>query len=287
MFKTVFQPLLYAQNLAVRGLIGLGLALPYRWRVPLLGAILRGPVGRIAGYRQRAEANLALIWPDLELTDRKKIASEVLDNTGRTLIENYSTAEFLTRQSQLIPQGPGVAALAKAQSEGRAVILVSGHFGNYEAARACLVVQGYTIGGLYRPMSNSYFNAHYVRTMEAFGGPIFPQGRAGTTGFVKHLKAGGLLVLLFDQRAGSDYIDFLGKPASTALSAAELALRYNADLIAFYATRQPDGLSFAVDLEAPIPHSTPLEMTKALTRSLEARVKAHPGQWFWVHRRWD
>ncbi len=135
-------------------------------------------------------------------------------------------------------------------------------------------------------MSNRYFNAHYVRTMEAFGGPIFPQGRAGTTGFVKHLKAGGLLVLLFDQRAGSDYIDFLGEPARTALSAAELALRYKADLIPFYATRQPDGLRFAVDLEAPIPHTTALEMTTALTRSLEARVKAHPGQWFWIHRRW-
>ena len=284
--KPAFQPLAYAQNLVVRCLISLGLALPYRWRVPLLGAILRGPVGRIAGYRQRAMDNLALIWPEMALKLRARIASEALDNAGRTLIENYSTAGFLARQSQLIPQGPGVAALAKAQAENRAVILVSGHFGNYEAARACLVAQGYTIGGLYRPMSNSYFNAHYVRTMEAFGGPIFPQGRAGTTGFVKHLKAGGLLVLLFDQRAGSNSIEFLGEPARTALSAAELALRYKADLIPFYATRQPDGLSFAVDLEAPIPHTTALEMTTALTRSLEARVKAHPGQWFWIHRRW-
>lgn len=286
MSVTPFQPLAFVQNLAVRGLIGLGLALPYRWRVPLMGAILRGPVGRIAGYRRRAMDNLALIWPDMDLKQRKSIASEALDNAGRSLIENYSTAGFLARQSRLIPQGPGVIALAKAQSEGRAVILVSGHFGNYEAARACLVARGYTIGGLYRPMSNSYFNTHYVRTMQAFGGPIFPQGRAGTTGFVKHLKAGGLLVLLFDQRAGSDQIKFLGVPASTALSAAELSLRYKADLIPFYATRQPDGLSFAVDLEAPIPQTTALEMTTALTRSLEARVKAHPGQWFWIHRRW-
>ncbi|GLS87356.1 lipid A biosynthesis lauroyl acyltransferase [Cypionkella aquatica] len=286
MSDTPFQPLAFAQNLVVRGLIGLGLALPYRWRVPLLGAILRGPVGRIAGYRQRAEANLALIWPDMPLANRKKIATQSLDNAGRTLIENYSTKDFQARQAQIIPQGAGVAALAKAQAEGRAAILVSGHFGNYEAARACLVAQGYTIGGLYRPMSNRYFNAHYVQTMEAFGGPVFPQGRAGTTGFVKHLKAGGLLVLLFDQRAGSNQICFLGQPARTALSAAELALRYKADLIPFYATRQPDGLGFAVELEAPIPHSSALEMTTALTRSLEARIITNPGQWFWIHRRW-
>ena len=135
-------------------------------------------------------------------------------------------------------------------------------------------------------MRNRYFNSHYVRTMEAFGGPVFPQGRSGTAGFVRHLKAGGLLVLLFDQSAKGAQIDFLGKPARTALSAAELALRYDAVLIPFYATRAADGLSFSVELEAPIPPSTAIDMTIALTRSLEARIKSDPGQWFWIHRRW-
>lgn len=281
-----FKPIAFAQNLIVRGLIGLALAMPYRWRVPMIGWLMRGFIGRVAGYRRRALDNLAMIWPDLPLKQRIKIASDALDNAGRTLIENYSTAEFTARQGQITPTGAGVAALKAAKAANRPVILVSGHFGNYEAARACLVARGYTIGGLYRPMTNPYFNAHYVRTMEAFGGPIFAQGRAGTTGFVRHLKAGGLLVLLFDQRAGGVAIDFLGKPAQTATSAAELALRYGADLIPFYATRQPDGLGFNVDVEAPIQPGTPEAMTIALTRSLESRVQAHPGQWFWIHRRW-
>lgn len=286
MSETPFQPIAFLQNLVVRALIGLALLLPYGWRVPFLGWLMRGVVGNFAGYSSRAIENLGLIWPEMALTQKMKITSECLDNAGRTLIENYSTKQFTARQARLTPEGPGVQALERAHAEGRPVILVSGHFGNYEAARACLVARGYTIGGLYRPMTNPYFNAHYKRTMEAFGGPIFAQGRAGTAGFVKHLKTGGLLVLLFDQRAGQDKINFLGKPATTALSAAELALRYDADLIPFYGTRQPDGLSFTVDLEAPIPHTTALEMTEALTRSLEARVIRNPGQWFWIHRRW-
>lgn len=281
-----FQPMAFVQDLIARGLIGFALALPYRWRVPLMGWLMRRLVGPLAGYRKRADENLAMIWPDLPQTRRDQIASACLDNAGRTLMENYSTADFTARQAQLVPQGPGVAALQAARAAGRAVILVSGHFGNYEAARACLVAQGFTIGGLYRPMTNRYFNAHYIRTMEAFGGPVFPQGRAGTAGFVKHLRAGGLLVLLFDQRASGEWIDFLGKPALTALSAAELALRYKADLIPFYATRRADGLSFDIALEAPIAPASALEMTQALTQSLEARVRAHPEQWFWVHRRW-
>lgn len=286
MKKQSFQASDFVQNLVARGLIGSALALPYRWRVPVMGWFMRALVAPLAGYRLRAEENLQMVWPDLPPEYRKKIASQAIDNAGRTLIENYSTAEFTKRQSRITPTGEGLAALEAAAIEGRPVILVSGHFGNYEAARACLVSRGHTIGGLYRPMNNAYFNAHYIQTMEAFGGPVFPQGQAGTSGFVRHLKAGGLLVLLFDQRAPGSEIDFLGLPAKTALSAAELALRYNAELIPFYATRNDDGITFTVELEAPIAKTNALEMTTALTQSLEARVKAKPGQWFWIHRRW-
>ena len=277
----------YLVNLAARGMIGLALALPYRWRVGFGGWLVRRVVGPLAGYRARAHQNLALIWPDRPEAERIAIAEAALDNAGRTLIENYSTYGFQTRAAAIEPQGPGYAALIAARDAGRPVILVSGHFGNYEAARAALVARGFQIGGLYRNLRNRYFNAHYVRTMEAFGGPVFPQGRAGTAGFVRHLKAGGQLVLLFDQDMSTGTpLPFLGQPARTALSAAELALRFKADLIPFFATRQPDGLSFQVKLDAPVPHSTPEAMMLAVTQALEDRVRTHPGQWFWIHRRW-
>lgn len=272
---------------AIRGLIGVALKLPYDTRVTFAGWAMRRLVARPAGYLSRAEENLALIWPEMPPARRRRIARAVADNAGRTLIENYSTREFLARMAAIRPTGPGLAALEDARASGRPAILVTGHFGNYEAARAALVARGFSVGGLYRPMSNPFFNTHYVRTMEAFGGPVFAQGRRGTTGFVRHLRSGGLLVLLIDQhnRRGAP-LRFMGRTARTALSAADLALRYGADLIPFYATRQPDGLSFAVDLEAPIPHGDPAAMTQALNDSLEARVRVRPEQWFWVHRRW-
>ncbi len=277
----------YLVNLAARGFIGLALALPYRWRVGFGGWLVRRVVGPLAGYRARALENLALVWPDRPAAERAAIAAAALDNAGRTLIENYSTRDFQAHASAIEPEGPGYAALIAAREAGRPVILVSGHFGNYEAARAALVARGFQIGGLYRNLSNRYFNAHYVKTMEAFGGPVFPQGRAGTAGFVRHLRAGGQLVLLFDQDVpGAPALDFLGRPARTALSAAELALRLEADLIPFFAIRQEDGLSFRVELDAPVPHGDPAVMMQAVTRALEDRVHAHPGQWFWIHRRW-
>ena len=277
----------YLTNAFIVGLIRLALVLPYKARIAFVGWVVQHVIGPVAGYRARALDNLAMIWPQMPQERRAEIASRCLNNVGRSFIENYSARDFPKRMAKNTPTGAGVAALEKAAEQGKPVILVTGHYGNYEAMRACLVARGYDIGGLYRNMKNPYFNAHYVQTMEAFGGPVFPQGRRGTAGFVRHLKEGGQLVLLFDQHVfGAPALDFLGQPANTALSAAELALRYDALLIPFYGIRQADGVSFDTVLEAPVPHSDAVTMTQALNDSLTARVKADPEQWFWVHRRW-
>ncbi|MCX7565054.1 lysophospholipid acyltransferase family protein [Sulfitobacter sp. F26169L] len=277
----------YLSNLAIVGLIRVALMLPYATRVRLMGAAVEKVIGPLAGYRRRALDNLALIWPEMPPERRAEIATKCLNNVGRSFIENYSARDFPQRMAQNEVTGEGVDALDKAVAAGKPVILVTGHYGNYEATRAALVARGLDIGGLYRDMKNPYFNAHYVKTMEAFGGPVFPQGRRGTAGFVRHLKSGGQLVLLFDQHVfDAPAFDFLGQPANTALSAAELALRYDAALIPFYGIRQPDGLTFETVLEAPVPATDAMTMTQAITDSLAARVRADPTQWFWVHRRW-
>ncbi|MBB3995367.1 KDO2-lipid IV(A) lauroyltransferase [Sulfitobacter undariae] len=277
----------YLSNLVIHSLIRLLLLLPYALRVRLMGAMVERVIGPLAGYRRRALRNLAYIWPEMPAPERAEIAKQCLNNVGRSFIENYSAKDFPERMASNQLTGDGLPALEAAMAEGKPIILVSGHYGNYEATRAALVARGLNIGGLYRDMKNPYFNAHYVKTMEAFGGPVFAQGRRGTAGFVRHLKEGGQLVLLFDQHViGAPEFEFLGHPANTATSAAELALRYDALLIPFYGIRQPDGLGFETVLEAPISHSNPSEMTQALSDSLAARINADPTQWFWVHRRW-
>lgn len=276
-----------ATNAVAKFLIGLALALPYKARVRFLGVVMARLVGPVAGYLKRAEAHVAFAMPELSLQDRRRIALQGLNNAGRTLIENYSTRAFLARQKGAEIEGPGLKAMEDAAKAGRPVILVTGHFGNYEAVRAALVGRGYDVGGLYRNMANPYFNDHYVRTMQAFGGPVFAQGRKGTAGFVRHLKSGGQLVLLFDQHVrDAPVLDFMGHPAHTAISAAELALRYNAALIPFYGIRCADGFNFDCVMEEPIPHSDAETMTQAMNDSMSAQIRAHPDQWLWVARRW-
>ncbi len=277
----------YLSNLAIVGIIRIALLLPYNVRIPLMGSVVQRLIGPFAGYRRRILDNLLLIYPDMPQNRRAEIARKCLNNVGRTLIENYSSKDFPQRMAENVVTGEGVEALDASVATGKPVVLVTGHYGNYEATRAALVARGLNIGGLYRDMKNPYFNEHYVKTMEAFGGPVFPQGRRGTAGFVRHLKAGGQLVLLFDQHVSrAPSFNFLGRPAKTALSAAELALRYDAALIPFYGIRKEDGLSFETVLEAPVEPTDAMTMTQALNDSLASRIQQDPTQWFWVHRRW-
>jgi KDO2-lipid IV(A) lauroyltransferase len=50
---------------------------------------------------------------------------------------------------------------------------------------------------------------------------------------------------------------FLGHPAPTSLSAAEMALKHDALLVPIYGLRLRDGFEFEMRIEAPIPHSDP------------------------------
>ena len=81
-------------------------------------------------------------------------------------------------------------------------------------------------------------------------------------------------------------LTYFGKTALTGLSAADLALKYDAVLIPVYGLRLPNGLDFKLIFEEPIEHSTSEKMTQELNDSLEAVVKQNMTQWFWVHRRW-
>ena len=272
---------------ALRALIGLALVLPYDRRVAFAGWAMSRLVAPLAGYRARVRANLALVVPDLPEAEVRRLERQVPDNAGRALIEIYSGPDFKARVGKGPILGPGAAALQAAHETRRPVLLVTGHFGNYDAPRAALINLGYRVGGLYNPMRNRYFNAHYVHAISSIGTPVFPRGRKGLGEMIRFLRGGGMLGIVIDQHMQHGAaLSFFGKTAFTALSAAELALKYDALVVPIYGIRRPDGLHFDIVAEAPIPHSDPVTMTQALNDSLERKVRAHMDQWLWIHRRW-
>jgi len=261
--------------------------IPYKKRVRFGGLLMERFLSKAMGYRKRIINNLTYIYPEMATSDVQALADRVSNNVGRSIVELSSAKDLMEAAARAPLLGDGVQALIAATNSNKPVILVSGHFGNYDAVRYAMLNRNLNVGGLYRKMRQSKFNDLYVARISTVGGVLFPRSRSGMAKMVRFLKEGNILALLIDQHMKAGVrLDFLGKPAYTALSAAEMALKYNAVIFPIYGVRQPDGLSFEIQVEAPIEHTDAETMTQELNDSLSKMVNAHKEQWFWVHKRW-
>jgi len=103
----------------------------------------------------------------------------ITDRALRGIIAAALALDYTAQLADTVPTGAGLEDLAKAKQDGRPVLFVTGHFGNHDAPRHVLNRLGYTIGGIYKPISNPYFNEHYVKTITEVSGPVFPVDREG------------------------------------------------------------------------------------------------------------
>ncbi len=264
----------------------------WRWRrFDLRSRALGTSVGLVMRWfppaRWRFERELRHVYPDMPRRERMAICRDMGRNMGQTLFEIYHNAEFRTRLDRFSTSGPGLAALEQAQAAGKGAIIVSGHFGQWEAVRAVLKARAMECGAVYRPQTNRNYQRRLLAGIEAGGLPILPTGHSGTKALVRHLRAGGIIAILLDEKyPEGERLPFLGQPALTSLSAAQLALKYDLPMVPAYGTRTGDGSTFAVEFEAPIAHTDAVTMTQTFNDSLSARIRATPGQWYWLLKRW-
>lgn len=212
----------------------------------------------------------------------------VPDNAGRTLVEVFSGSEFKTRASKAEITGGGLSALEQAMTEKRGVIFVSGHFGNYDVPRAVLSERGFPVGAIYKPFTNPFFDAYYRKIIGAISQPIIPRkDSASLKNMIRFLKKGGMIGMLADVHFGSGTVlKFFDRRARTALSAAEMALKYDLLLVPTYGIRIDRRGTYELVIEPPIPHSDPETMMQAVNDSLERQARARPEQYFFIHNRW-
>ncbi len=182
---------------------------------------------------------------------------------------------------------------------GRPVIVLGGHFGNWEVSTATFGLFGMPMGIVGRSLDNPLLDAWFAKARQATGHRLIDK-RGAAPQMVAMMEAGGNLGLLCDQDAGRKgmFVDFFGRPASTFKSIALMALQYKAIIIVGYGLRLPDDFinsrwaRFEIGCEEVI---DPLlveaddeirEITQRFTSALERAVRRAPEQYFWVHRRW-
>jgi len=182
---------------------------------------------------------------------------------------------------------------------GRPVIIVSGHFGNWEVAIGTFGMFGFPMGVVARDLDNPYLHRWFEKFRQQTGHRLISK-KGGGADMLATLERRGHLALLGDQDAGSTglFVDFFGKPASTFKSIALVALEYRAYVTVGYAIRLPDdfeknrwvryeiGCADFIDAEQYQGPDAVREITQRFTQALEKAITLAPEQYFWVHRRW-
>jgi KDO2-lipid IV(A) lauroyltransferase len=269
--------LLFALGMSVRALTGW---LPVR-RVAEAAA----PVGALGArlvpaFRRRAEENLARVWPDKPEAERRRILAGAGAHFARLGVE-YAHLGRWARQVELEIEG------AEHLPSGRPAVLVTAHYGNWEAIRLAARRLGTECGIIYRPFNNRYLDRFTLGHIAQLGEPVLHKGRTGMRALRAHLAAGGTALILVDQRnSGAPFLPFLGHPAETVTVAASLAAATGAALVPAVGRRGPGGRRFTVRFEPPVEAADPEAAMTAVNARIGAWIEAAPEQWFWFHRRW-
>ncbi len=255
------------------------------------GRLLRA-VGPKLGVSRVARANLRAAFPERDSAAIERILRGVWENLGRGAGEWAQVDRIDTHDPRRVTV-EGEEHLTAAREAGGPVIVFSAHFGNWELASVVAAQRGWPSVNIYRAAGNPYVDREIRRMRERFCAELLPKGREGARGAILALKRGQPLGVLIDQKMNEGLpIPFFGRPAMTATAPAELALRFRCPVIPARVERV-GGARFRVVVEPPLPlpdsgdREADIEaLLTAMTARVETWIRAHPEQWFWVHRRW-
>jgi len=175
------------------------------------------------------------------------------------------------------------------------MMFVTGHVGNWEVLGCAMEFLFHQpVHSIAKHMENP-FNDRLVTQLREDGGQkiIFTENSARA--ILRVLKSNQLLGILIDQnvRDNNILVDFFGQKAATTRSAATLSLKTGAPVIMLFARRVEGGYKFKVSLSEPvqIEKTGDLEkdifnLTQRCTSIIESRIREHPHEWLWIHRRW-
>ncbi len=185
------------------------------------------------------------------------------------------------------------ATLQLMDKPAQGLILIAGHFGNWETA-ARIVSYLKPITGIARVMSNPYVE-NLVQKIKPVGDfSLTPKHDANAARFVQVLKRGDVLAILFDQYAGSRgmMVEFFGHPASTHTSVALLHLVTGVPIV-FGSCIRTSPMNFELRASEPIriersgdKQKDIRKILERLTLELETVIREYPEQYLWLHRRW-
>jgi len=244
-------------------------------------------------------ANLRRVYGDvLGEADIVRLAAAHYGHLWRLLGEFLRFRWLTAAQKMAMVRVEGIANFLAARDQGKGILILTGHFGNWEVSTTAGLALFPEMRGKFhfvrRPIKPAWLDRLVTRRFEKAGFGVFSK-RDSLDAMLACLANGDAVVLPFDQHAGPPEgiaVDFLGHPAWTFKSLAIIALSTGAPVLPASSWRESDG-RHVLRFEAPLAPTECEDTTEAIrlntrayNQALERLVVRHPEQWYWVHRRW-
>jgi KDO2-lipid IV(A) lauroyltransferase len=262
-----------------------------------LGAFLGGLGYRLLGQTRRlALRHLEQAFPEKAEAERQEIARRMFVHLGMAAMEVTSIRSYADRVERYMEIDP--APLRAALAQGKGIVFVTGHLGNWELMARAVAKVG-------APVSAVAKRGGDARLMGLIEGwrqdgavtTLWREDASTARALLRVFKENRVLGLLCDQDTNVQgvWVPFFGRPAWSPRAPADLALRTGAPILVGTSHRKGerpgDGLRFEMteisydpkpaDKEAEV-----LRITAACQAVLEDAIRRHPADWVWMHERW-
>ncbi len=245
-------------------------------------------IGPLIKSKTIISKNLDILPGNISLEKKSNIISNMWSNYGMTFIEYIFLNHFKNNSSHIDIEGEKI--LLEISKKNKPVIFFSGHFANFELMSMEITKKNIKLATIYRPLNNFFLNPfmEYLRRTYVCKNQI-KKGVPGVKKSIEYLKQNHSIALMIDQRVSEgEKVNFFGKLALTTTLPAQLAIKYNLDLVPIFIERENENI-FKMRVFEPIKTSNfenKLKVSEKLNRVLESMIVKNPNQWIWTHNRW-
>ena len=245
-----------------------------------------------ARHRRVVRNNLRISNLDLDEAGIQALSRACFEHFGALLFSTLRLLGATPEELRRITRLEGREHLDAAFAEGKGVIGLTGHFGNWELMALALSLEGRTMDVIGRELDNPLLETELREFRMKYGNSVIAKDGA-VRGALKALKAGRMVGFLLDQDALASgvFVKFMGSWAATFSTAGMLAVRFDLPVLPISSKVAADG-TLTIRVHPPFhpvltgdPARDTWTVTQRMTTWIEAQILENPGQWLWMHRR--
>lgn len=266
--------------------------LPF-WLLYLISDLLYFFLYYIFKYRRKVvQTNLANAFPEKSQDERKGIEKRFYSFLADMMLESIKSISISPKELKKRYKFENLEVITKYLENGRSVIAVSGHYGNWEWGPLSIPSEFKNdVLVVYKPLSDKKFDFK-INSIRSRFGAIMVSMKMTLRKVAEYKNIPHVLVLVGDQtptREESQYFTtFLNQPTAVFLGIEKIAIKANNPIIYFTIKRIKRGYyKSVVKPLVEFPKNTKeYEITNAHTLELENLIREKPEYWLWSHRRW-